>query len=159
MFCPTHYMKYNSVPGSSKQQTGSLCVCLPADKCAAYTVTWTPGRNVNWTRFWFKALSRTSESCGDTEGDRIWNNIVLFSRKNKMELLSKVIAKIIKPQSHLSLVLTCHLLTLFWQFRANTFVVLNNLGTHSSNFLNARLKNNWDQMSLALESISEGVLV
>ena len=154
MFCPTY-----DIPGSSKQLTGSLCVCLPADKCAAYTVTWTPGRNVNWTRFWFKALSRTSESCWDTEGERIWNDMVLFSRKNEMELLSKVIAKLIKPQSHLSLVLTCHLLTLFWQFRTNAFVVLINLGTDSSIFFNAMLENNWDQMSLALGSTSEGVLV
>lgn len=45
----------------------------PADRCAAYTVTWTPGRNVNWTRFWFKAPSKTSESCRDTRGDKTKN--------------------------------------------------------------------------------------
>lgn len=44
-----------------------VCVCLPAEWCAAYTVTWTPGLNVNWTRFWFKALSNISESCWNTE--------------------------------------------------------------------------------------------
>lgn len=51
------------------------CVCLPAEWCAAYTVTWTPGLNVNWTRFWFKALSNISESCWNTEikvGIKFW---------------------------------------------------------------------------------------
>lgn len=35
---------------------------LPADKWAAYTVIWTPGLSVNWTRFWFRALRTSSES-------------------------------------------------------------------------------------------------
>ncbi len=35
---------------------------LPADKWPAYTVIWTPGLSVNWTRFWFRALRTTSES-------------------------------------------------------------------------------------------------
>lgn len=55
------------------QDKESIWFCLPADRWAAYTVTWTSGLNVNWTRFWFKAPSRTSDSCwGDRRRRKSW---------------------------------------------------------------------------------------
>lgn len=35
----------------------------PGDSRVAYTLTRRPGLSVNWTRSWFRALSRTCESC------------------------------------------------------------------------------------------------
>ena len=48
-----------------KKDGGRACTgVLPADRWAEYTVTWTPGRSVNCTRFWFRAVSSASESWG-----------------------------------------------------------------------------------------------
>lgn len=79
-----------------------VCVCLPAEWCAAYTVTWTPGLNVNWTRFWFKALSNISASCWNTE------------KKNKKQKQNKTefVFNIFFSQNVLTQVVHYHLLLL-----------------------------------------------
>lgn len=93
--------KYKGPPGQNTHPGG--CVCLPAERCAAYTVTWTPGRNVNWTRFWFKALSRTSESCRDTEGDMIWITITITAKITKTsDSSSRVFTSHNEPYSDIS---------------------------------------------------------
>lgn len=69
-----------------------------------------------------------------TQRERMMSTL-LFYLVHLVHLLRKVVADIIKPQSHLSLVLTCHLLNLFWHFRANLFVVLINLCKHPSDLL------------------------